>query len=176
MMLSSLLFLVLSAPPSIKVEKAQTIVIHNGVTIVLLADGSIKLNGPTIDLSFPADENAEVLPVVPPNVVPEVVSPFQKFYDADKTPLVQKKLALTSLSQIWETALKDLPEAKTTGAFHDNLKTMGKPLGNTLIDLRKEISKDFVKIVSDDVPMTPELQSQLKVAIQSVLVNLKGVK
>lgn len=175
-MLSSLVFLLVAAPPAIKVEKAQTVVIHNGVTIVLLADGSIKLNGPSIDLSLPADGAEDAGPVVPPNVVPEVVSPFQKLYNADATPLVQKKLALNSLIQIWEAALKELPDAKTTGAYHDHLKIMSKPLGNTLIDMRKEISKDFVKIVTEDVPMTPELQSQLKVAIQSVLVNLKGVK
>lgn len=175
-MLSSLMFLIMAAPPSIKVEKAQTVVIHNGTTIVLFADGSIRVNNPSVDLNLPAGDGEEVDPTIPPNIVPEVVSPFQKLYNADTTALVQKKLALKSLIQIWETALKDLPDAKTTGAYHDNLKVMSKPIGNTLMDLRKEISKDFVQIVTEDVPMNSELQAKLKVAIQSVLVNLKGVK
>lgn len=172
-MLSSFVFLLLAAPPAIKIERNQTVVIHNGVTIILLPDGSITLKGPSVDLSFPAADGEEVEPVRPD---PVVVSPFQKFYDADTSSALQKKLAVKSLIQIWETALKDLPEAKMTGAYYDNLKVMSKPLGNTLIEMRKEISKDLVKIANDDVQITSDISTQLKVTIQTVLVNLKGIK
>ncbi len=162
--------LIVAAPPAIKIEKSQTTVVHNGTTIVLLADGSIKITGPAVDLTLPGgiDDGDDPLP--------EVVSPFQKAYSEDPAPLAQKQSAVVQLLKVWETALKDLPTAQSTGAYHDNLKVMSKPIGPVLMDLRKEIGKDFVKVVTDDVPMTAELRSQLKPIILSVIMNLKGIK
>ena len=173
-MLSTLILLIAYAPPIIRVEKAQTTIIQNGNTIVISADGSIKITGPTIDLSLPGNGAEDPFPIFPPDLAP--VSPYQKLFDSDVSTLIQKKLVVNSLVKIWDQALKDLPAAKTTGEFHDNLKTMSKPLGITLIDMRKFISQDLSKIVVDDIPMTQEISDKIKSNIQSILVHLKEIK
>ena len=43
-------FLLLAAPPQIRVEAGKTIITQNGTTITLSADGGIKILGPTLDL------------------------------------------------------------------------------------------------------------------------------
>lgn len=173
-MLSTLILLISYAPPIIRVEKEQTTILQSGNTIVISANGSIKITGPTIDLSIPGNGMEDPFPIFPPDLSP--VSPYQKLFDSDTSPLIQKKLAVNSLVNIWSQALKDIPTATTTGAFHDNLKTMSKPIGTTLVEMRKFISKDLVKIVADDIPITQDISQKLKDNIQSILVHLKEIK
>jgi len=172
-MLGSLILLVCYAPPVIRVDNNQTTIVQNGTVIILGSDGSIKITGPSIDLSLSGnDKNPE--PIFPPDL--PIVTVFQKKFNEDKATLEQKSASLKELVKLWEKASVDVTKHTTTGEFQDALKAMSKPLGVALIGLRTTIGQELIVITSKDEPITPELLDKLKSSIDSVVARLKGVK
>lgn len=159
-------------PPEITVAKDGTTTIKAGKnTVIVLPDGSLKVQSPIINLTLSTDN---VSPNVPPKV--PVVSDFQKLYDNDKSEAAVKSATLALMISIVKDAADKVNEYDTTGAFESYFAPKMLKLGQPLVAIRNAIGFELSKIFPEDGPLTAEGKRDLSKLLDSALSKLKEIR
>jgi len=160
--------LLLAAPPQIRVEAGKTIIIQNGTTITLTADGGIKILGPTLDLVVPGDGIAP--PPMPPG--PDALAEsIRSIYGGLIEP--QKAIDVATLARAYRAVTWD---GLTTATIADQLR--GKLPAGRIAPLRERIGVEVKAILGDDpgAPITDDMRIKGRALFAKIAVTLEGLR
>lgn len=162
-------FLVLFAPPSIRVEPNQTTIRSNETTITVNADGSILIKGPSIDLILPAASapKPEVLPEKDPlqDSIFSIYGGLQEPQKAQDAAAIAKKYKSLEWNKI-----------QTVGDLANVLR--GAVPATRFAPVRERISREIVVIFGDnpDTAITDEMQAKGRALFAKLAVILEECK
>jgi len=163
-------FLLLAAPPQIRVEAGKTIITQNGTTITLTADGGIKILGPTLDLVVPGDGVAP--PPMPPGPGPDaLVDSIRSIYGGLIEP--QKTADAATLARAYRAVTWD---GMTTATIADQLR--GKLPAGRIAPIRERIGVEVRALLGDDpgAPITDEIRAKGKALFARIATTLEGLR
>ena len=161
-------FLLLAAPPQIRVEAGKTIIIQGGTTITLTADGGIKILGPTLDLVVPGDGVAP--PPMPPG--PDALAEsIRSIYGGLIEP--QKATDAATLARAYRAVTWD---GLTTATIADQLR--GKLPAGRIAPIRERIGVEVKALLGDDpgAPITDEVRAKGKALFGKIAATLEGLR
>ena len=161
-------FLLLAAPPQIRVEAGKTIITQNGTTITLSADGGIKILGPTLDLVVPGDGVAP--PPMPPG--PDALAEsIRSIYGGLNEP--QKAADAAALARAYRAVTWD---GLTTATIADQLR--GKLPAGRIAPIRERIGVEVKALLGDDpgAPITDEVRAKGKALFGKIAATLEGLR
>jgi len=160
-------FLLIAAPPQIRVEAGKTIITQGGTTITLTADGGIKILGPTLDLIVPGDGIAP-----PPGPRPDaLVDSIRSIYGGLLEP--QKAADVATLARAYRAATWD---GLTTATIADQLR--GKLPAGRIAPIRERIGVEVKALLGDDpgAPITEEVRAKGKALFAKIATTLEGLR
>jgi len=163
-----LCFLLIAAPPQIRVESGKTIITQNGTTITLTADGGIKILGPTLDLVVPGDGVAP--PPMPPG--PDaLVESIRSIYGGLIEP--QKTADAATLARAYRAVTWD---GLTTATIADQLR--GKLPAGRIAPIRERIGVEVKALLGDDpgAPITDEVRTKGRALFAKIAATLEGLR
>ena len=161
-------FLLIAAPPQIRVEAGKTIITQNGTTITLTADGGIKILGPTLDLVVPGDGVAP--PPMPPG--PDaLVESIRSIYGGIIEP--QKAADAATLARAYRAVTWD---GLTTATIADQLR--GKLPAGRIAPIRERIGAEVKTLLGDDpgAPITDEVRAKGRALFAKIATTLEGLR
>ena len=161
-------FLLLAAPPQIRVEAGKTIITQNGTTITLSADGGIKILGPTLDLVVPGDGVAP--PPMPPG--PDALAnSIRSIYGGLLEP--QKAADAAALALAYRAVTWD---GLTTATIADQLR--GKLPAGRIAPIRERIGVEVKALLGDDpgAPITDEVRAKGKALFGKIAATLEALR
>jgi hypothetical protein len=157
-------FLVLFAPPSIRVEPSQTTIRSNETTITVSADGSILIKGPSIDLILPAASAPK------PEVIPEK-DPLQEsifsIYGGLQEP--QKAQDAAAIAKKYKSL--EWHKIQTVGDLASTLR--GVVPATRFAPVRERISREIVSVFGDDPSAT--VTDEMQVKGRALFAKLAGI-
>ena len=158
-------FLLLAAPPQIRVEAGKTIITQNGTTITLSADGGIKILGPTLDLIVPGDG------IAPPPGPDALAESIRSIYGGLIEP--QKAADAAALARAYRAVAWD---GLTTATIADQLR--GKLPAGRIAPIRERIGVEVKAILGDDpgAPITDEVRAKGKVLFGKIAATLEALR
>ena len=159
-------FLLLAAPPQIRVEAGKTIITQGGTTITLTADGGIKILGPTLDLVVPGDG------VAPPPPGPDALAEsIRSIYGGLIEP--QKAADAAALARAYRAVTWD---GLTTATIADQLR--GKLPAGRIAPIRERIGVEVKALLGDDpgAPITDEVRTKGKALFAKVAATLEALR
>lgn len=160
-------FLLIAAPPQIRVEAGKTIITQGGTTITLSSDGGIKILGPTLDLIVPGDGVAP-----PPGPGPDaLVDSIRSIYGGLIEP--QKAADAATLARAYRAVTWD---GLTTATIADQLR--GKLPAGRIAPIRERIGVEVKALLGDDpgAPITEEVRAKGKVLFARIATTLEGLR
>ena len=163
-----LCFLLLAAPPQIRVEAGKTIITQGGTTITLTADGGIKILGPTLDLVVTGDGIAP--PPMPPG--PDALAEsIRSIYGGLIEP--QKAADAATLARAYRAVAWD---GLTTATIADQLR--GKLPAGRIAPIRERIGVEVKALLGDDpgAPITEEVRTKGKALFAKVAATLEALR
>ena len=161
-------FLLLAAPPQIRVEAGKTIITQNGTTITLTADGGIKILGPTLDLVVPGDGVAP--PPMPPG--PDaLVESIRSIYGGIIEP--QKAADAATLARAYRAVTWD---GLTSATIADQLR--GKLPAGRIAPIRERIGVEVTALLGDDpgAPITDETRAKGRALFAKIAATLEALR
>ena len=162
-----LCFLLLAAPPQIRVEPGKTVITQGGTTITLTADGGIKILGPTLDLVVPGDGIAP-----PPGPGPDALAEsIRSIYGGLIEP--QKAIDAATLARAYRAVTWD---GLTTATIADQLR--GKLPAGRIAPIRERIGAEVKAILGDDpgAPITDEIRTKGKALFAKIATLLETLR
>lgn len=166
MIFPAIAFLSLCAPPSVEITPKATTITQGQIKITILADGSIKIQSPSANLSFPGSE------VVPSPPVDDLADALKAIYGADQDQLKKPKLA--ALIKGYESALQALDQAKTLSDLAQSLTKAQSLKADDLRPLRDRIAKEIESTLGTDAE-SPLDVAAAKGMLQKLINTLKGI-
>ena len=161
-------FLLIAAPPQIRVEAGKTIITQGGTTITLTADGGIKILGPTLDLVVPGDGVAP--PPMPPG--PDALAEsIRSIYGGIIEP--QKAADAAALARAYRAVTWD---GLTTATIADQLR--GKLPAGRIAPIRERIGVEVKALLGDDpgAPITDEVRAKGRALFGRIATTLEGLR
>lgn len=165
MIFPAIAFLSLCAPPSVEITPKATTITQGQTKITILADGSIKIQSPSANLSLPGSE------VVPPPV-DDLADALKAIYGADQDQLKKPKLA--ALIKSYESALQSLDQAKTLSDLAQSLTKAQSLKGDDLRPLRDRIAREIESTLGTDAEAPLDVAAA-KALLQKLITTLKGI-
>lgn len=161
-------FLLLAAPPQIRVEPGKTIIIQNGTIITITADGGIKILGPTLDLVVPGDG---ITPVPIPPKPDTLAESIRSIFGGLTEP--QKAADAATLARAYRAVTWD---GLTTATIADQLR--GKLPAGRIAPIRERIGIEVKALLGDDpgAPITDEVRTKGKVLFGRIAATLEGLQ
>ena len=161
-------FLLLAAPPQIRVEAGKTIITQGGTTITLSADGGIKILGPTLDLVVPGDGIAP--PPMPPG--PDALADsIRSIYGGLIEP--QKAADAAALARAYRAVTWD---GLTTATIADQLR--GKLPAGRIAPIRERIGVEVKALLGDDpgAPISDEVRAKGRALFGKIATTLEALR
>lgn len=166
MIFPAIAFLSLCAPPSVEITPKATTITQGQTKITILADGSIKIQSPSANLSFPG---SEVVPLPP---VDDLADALKAIYGADQDQLKKPKLA--ALIKGYESALQALDQAKTLSDLAQSLSKSQTLKPADLRPLRDRIAQEIQSTLGTDPDVDLDVAAA-KSLLQKLINTLKGI-
>ena len=163
-----LCFLLIAAPPQIRVEAGKTIITQNGTTITLTSDGGIKILGPTLDLVVPGDGVAP--PPMPPG--PDALAEsIRSIYGG--LIETQKAADAATLARAYRAVTWD---GLTTATIADQLR--GKLPAGRIAPIRERIGVEVKALLGDDpgAPITDETRAKGRALFAKIAATLEALR
>lgn len=166
MLTASLLWLAIAAPPQVEITAKATKISQGNVTITLLADGSVRVISPTINLVIPSDQ------VAPEPAADDFADTVKAIYGADQDGL--KKAKLSALIKSYESALQSIDKAQAVSDLAASLTKSQTLKPDDLRPLRDRIAKEIQSTLGTD-PDAPLDIPSAKALLQKIINTLKGI-
>ena len=166
MLTASFLWLAIAAPAQVEITGKATKISQGNVTITLLADGSVRVISPTVNLVIPADQ------VAPEPAVDDFADTVKAIYGADQDGL--KKAKLSALIKSYESALQSIDKAQNVSDLAASLTKFQTLKPDDLRPLRDRIAKEIQTTLGTD-PEAPLDIPSAKALLQKIISTLKGI-
>lgn len=165
---SAIALLALAAPPSVEITPKATTITQGATKITILADGSIRIQSPSANLSLPGSEVAPT----PPAPLEDLAEVLKAIYGADQDQL--KKAKLSALIKSYETALGSIDNAKTLADLAQSMTKAQALKTDDLRPLRDRIAQEIQTTLGNDAE-APLDGPAAKGLLQKLINALKGI-
>lgn len=141
------------APPSVSVSPTGEVSVKSGANLVIIkADGSVVVRGPSVDLTFPGGNG----PPPAPEILPDQPDPLHEAIGTLYGSLQEESKAekAKALASIWLKSIPLVDKSETLGDFTQKLKVLQTLKDDDLAPIRERIRDEIASVLGRDPKAT----------------------